>query len=359
MARALARRSSPPFLRLRSIVCDDSYWMGRLDHKDWLAPNEVLKIFANIRDPSLITRAFKRACTRRDYKPNETLYSLMIDRIACARRFGDVEELLARARIEKFRFSDEFFYRLIKMYGNVANHPEKAIETLFAMPGYNCWPSTKTFNYVLHMLVCKRQYEVVHEVYSSAPRLGVTLDTCCFNILVKGLCQLGKFDEAISLLHEMPKQGCLPNVNTYSTLMHFLCQHGQVDEAFELFERMWKEDIAADTVVYNILISGLCREGRVTKAFDLFKSMASEGCYPNSGTYQLIFTSAFSSFSLDFPAIGFQANNLKDACHEICKHLGWELATPISKSDLSKIFYVFFIRNSLVWNDLYAADTTV
>ncbi|KAF0892564.1 hypothetical protein E2562_016861 [Oryza meyeriana var. granulata] len=211
----------------------------------------------------------------------------MIDRLACCRKFSDVEEVLARARAERFRFSDEFFYRLIKMYGNVANHPEKAIETLFAMPGYNCWPSTKTFNYVLHMLVCKRQYEVVHEVYLSASSLGVTLDTCCFNILVKGLCQFGKFDDAISLLYEMPKQRCLPNVTTYSSLMSFLCQRGQVDKAFELCERMQKENIAADTIVYNILISGLCREQRVTEAFNLFKSMVPEGCYPNSGTYQM------------------------------------------------------------------------
>jgi pentatricopeptide repeat protein len=288
MSRALARRPVPPFLKLRSTVCDDGYWTGRLDHKDWLAPNEVLKIFANIRDPSLINSVFKKACSRRDYKPSEALYSLMIDRLACARRFSDVEELLSKARTEKFRFSDEFFYRLIKMYGNVAEHPQKAIDTLFAMPGYNCWPSTKTFNYVLHMLVCKRQYEVVHEVYSSAPRLGVTLDTCSFNILVKGLCQCGKFDEAISLLHEMPKQGCQPNVATYSTFMHFLCQRSQVDKAFELFERMRKQDIAADTIVYNILISGLCRQERVSEAFDLFKSMTSEGCYPNSGTYQVL-----------------------------------------------------------------------
>uniref|UniRef100_A0ACD5UUN3 Uncharacterized protein n=1 Tax=Avena sativa TaxID=4498 RepID=A0ACD5UUN3_AVESA len=288
MSRAVARRAIPPFLRLRSTVCDDGHWIGRLDHKDWLAPNEVLKIFASIRDAGLITSLFKKACARRDYKPSEDLYSLMIDRLAGARRFSDVEELLARARLEKFRFSDEFFYRLIKMYGNVANHPEKAMETLYAMPSYNSWPSTKTFNYVLHMLVCKRQYEVVHEVYASAPRLGVTLDTCCFNILVKGLCQFGRFGEAISLLDEMPKQECLPNVTTYSTLMHFLCQNGRVDEAFELFKRMRKEEIEAGTVVYNILISGLCREGRVTVAFDLFKSMSSEGCYPNSGTYQVL-----------------------------------------------------------------------
>ncbi|KAI4967009.1 hypothetical protein ZWY2020_034460 [Hordeum vulgare] len=274
MSRPLARRAVPPFLRLRSTACDDGHWIGRLDHRDWLAPNEVLKIFASIRDAALITSVFRKACARRDYKPSEALYGLMIDRLAGARRFGDVEELLARARAERFRFSDDFFYRLIKMYGNVANHPEKAMETLYAMSEYGCWPSTKTFNYVLHMLVCRQQYEVVHEVYSSAPRLGVELDTCCFNILIKGLCQFGRFNEALSLLDEMPKQDCRPNAMTYSTLMHFLCRNCRVDEAFELFERMRKEEIDADTVVYNILVSGLCREGRVTSAYDLFKSMS-------------------------------------------------------------------------------------
>ncbi|KAI5011010.1 hypothetical protein ZWY2020_013147 [Hordeum vulgare] len=62
------------------------------------------------------------------------------------------------------------------------------MQMLYAMPEqYGCWPSTKTFIYVLHMLVCRRQYEAVHEVYASAPRLGVELNTCCFNILIKGL----------------------------------------------------------------------------------------------------------------------------------------------------------------------------
>ncbi|KAG8043503.1 hypothetical protein GUJ93_ZPchr0458g22810 [Zizania palustris] len=296
MSRSVARsRSLPPFLRLCSKVRDDGYWIGRLDHKDWLSPNEVLKIFANIRDPCLITSAFKKACGRRDYKPNEVLYSLMVDRLASCNKFRDVEELLATARDENFCFSDDFFYRLIKMYGNVANHPQKAMLTLYAMPRYNCWPSTKTFNYVLHMLVCKRQYEAAHEVYLSAVRLGVQLDTCSFNVLVKGLCQFGKFDDAISLLHEMPKQECLPNLHTYSTLMYYCGKHGQVDKAFELYERMKAEDIAADTIVYNILISGLCRERRITEAFDLLKSMVPQGCYPNSGTYQVLLDGLLSS----------------------------------------------------------------
>ncbi|XP_072969960.1 pentatricopeptide repeat-containing protein At3g14580, mitochondrial isoform X1 [Typha angustifolia] len=287
--------SASPISSLNRPPVDDSYWMGRLDHKDWLAPNEVLKIFANVRDPNLIISAFNKVTGRIDYKPSEALYSLIIDRLAYARKFGDIEDLLDRAKYEKVRFSDEFFYRLIKMYGNVANHPEKTIGALLSMPDFHCWPSVKTFNYVLNMLVCTRQFEVIHEVFLSAPRLGIALDTCCFNILIKGLCQLEKLDAAFSLLHEIPKQGCRPNATTYSTLMHSLCKHDRIDEAFELCDRMEKEGIPPDTITYNILISGLCQQGRVAEGLELLKTMKLKGCYPNSGTYQALVYGFISS----------------------------------------------------------------
>uniref|UniRef100_A0A6V7QYF5 Pentatricopeptide repeat-containing protein n=1 Tax=Ananas comosus var. bracteatus TaxID=296719 RepID=A0A6V7QYF5_ANACO len=267
---------------------DDSYWLGRLDHKDWLAPNEVLKIFTNIRHPDLLTGAFEKVTTRMDYKPSEALYSLIIDKLAYARRFNEVEDLLKRAKNENCRLSDEFFYRLIKMYGNVANHPEKAIETLRNMPSFHCWPSVKTFNYVLNMLVCTRQYEIVHEIYMSASKLGITVDTCCFNILIKGLCQHNRLDAAFALLHELPKQGLEPNATTYSTLMHSLCKNGRLDEAFEVYKRMENEGIDLDTVTFNVLISGLCRQGRVDEGLNLLKEMKLKGCYPNSGTYEAL-----------------------------------------------------------------------
>ncbi|XP_010941590.1 pentatricopeptide repeat-containing protein At3g14580, mitochondrial [Elaeis guineensis] len=267
---------------------NDDFWLRRLDHKDWLAPNEILKIFKNVRDPELIIGAFEKASSRMDYKPSEALYTLIIEKLACARKFGVIEDLLERSRLEKCRLSDEFFYKLIKLYGNVANHPEQAIKTLLRMPDFHCWPTTKTFNYVLNMLVCARQFDIIHEVYLSAPRLGVCLDTCCFNILIKGLCQCGKLDAAFSLLHEIPKQGCRPNATTYSTLMHALCKDDKPSEAFELCERMEKEGCHPDTITFNILISGLCKQGQVAKGMELLKTMKLKGCYPNSGTNQAL-----------------------------------------------------------------------
>lgn len=286
-AIAISRCSASTLPRFSSIKEDD-FWLRRLSHKDWLAPREVLKVFVHLRDPELLIGAFQKAAARMDYKPSETLYALLIDRLAHARNFEAIEELLAKAKQERCRLSDEFFYRLIKMYGNVAKNQERAIKTLLRMPEFHCWPTIKTFNCVLNMLVDNKQFEVVHEVFLSAPRLGIALDTCCFNILIKGLCQWDKLDAAFSLLDEIPKNGRRPNATTFSTLMHALCKHGRVNEAFELCERMERDNCYPDTVTFNVLISGLCKQGRVYEALGLLKAMKLKGCYPNSGTYQAL-----------------------------------------------------------------------
>lgn len=267
---------------------NDNFWLKRLDHKDWLAPNEVLKVFQNLRDPELVMGAFTKTSTRMDYKPSEALYSLLIDRFAHAHKFDAIGVLLDRAKCEKCQLSDEFFHRVIKIYGNLANQPELAINTLYRMPEFQCWPKVKTFNYVLNLLVCSKQFKLIHEVFLSASRLGVLLDTCCFNILIKCLCQLDKLEAGFSLLHEISKQGLRPNVTTYSTLMHALCKHGQVKGAFELYEMMEREGCDPDAVTFNILISGLCEEGKIDEGMGLLKTMKLKGCYPNSATYQAL-----------------------------------------------------------------------
>lgn len=280
--------SSPSTPNISCILENKDKLLKKLNHKDWLAPNEVLKIFKSLRDPESVIAVFEKISSRKDYKPNEPLYSVIIEKLAHARKYDAIDSLLARIKSENCRPSEEFFYRTIKIYGNVVNNHEQAIKTLFRMPDFHCWPSVKTFNFVLNMLVCAKQFDVIHEVYLGAPRLGVTIDACCLNILIKGLCQCDKLDAAFVLFHEFPKQNCRPNTKTYSTLMHGLCKNDRVNEAFELFERMEKDGCHPDTITFNILISGLCKQGRVDEGMDLLDKMRLTGCYPNTGSYQAV-----------------------------------------------------------------------
>ncbi|MBA0742686.1 hypothetical protein Gogos_015719 [Gossypium gossypioides] len=259
----------------------------KLTHKDWLSPTEILKVFDNLKDPNSLISVLAQYSARKDYKPTEPLFTLLINKLAYAQDFDSIENIMEKLKREKAcRLSDEFFQNVIKKYGHVGGRIKRAIEILFSMPEYGTWPSVKIFNIVLSLLVSNKLFDVVHEVYGKAPNLGVEIEACTLNILIKGLCENGKLEFAFQLLDEFPKQRCKPNVRTYSTLMHGLCDKGKVDEAFELMGRMETEGIDADAVSFNILISGLRKQGRIDEGVKLLEIMKKKGCYPNAGSYQ-------------------------------------------------------------------------
>ncbi|GMH05559.1 hypothetical protein Nepgr_007399 [Nepenthes gracilis] len=263
--------------------------LAKLYSKDWLSPNEVQEIFKAL-DPNSVPALLDHVSKRKDYKPNEAFYTLVITKLGQVRNFDAIDDLLTKFKTQKnCRLSDDFFYNVLKIYGNVGGRINRAIETLYDMPKcYNCWPSVKTFNFVLNLLVSTKQFDIVHEVYLGAGKLGIEIDACCLNILIKGLCECGHLDDAYYVLDEFPKQGCIPNVRTFSTIMHGLCENGKVDKAFGLIERMENEDIYPDTITYNTLISGLQKQGRVEEAIELLDRMRRKGCNPNSGSYQQV-----------------------------------------------------------------------
>ncbi|MCD7468596.1 hypothetical protein HAX54_006960 [Datura stramonium] len=256
-------------------------------YKDWLSPNEVIKIFQNLKHPNSALSVLNQISKRKDYGPNEAIYSVVVKNLAMAKNFDAIEILMEKIKLErKCRLSDEFFYNVIKIYGHLAGRINRAIETLFDMPNYKCWPSVKTFNFVLNLLVNTKQFDVVHKVYLRASELGVEIDACCLNIIIKGLCRCGELDAAFKVFDEFPKQNCQPNVRTFSTIMHALCERGRVNEALVLFERMEKEDVEPDAIVFNTLISGLRKQRRVDEGIEMFKKVMLKGCDPNPGTYQ-------------------------------------------------------------------------
>ncbi|XP_073127403.1 small ribosomal subunit protein mL103 (rPPR7) [Henckelia pumila] len=258
-----------------------------LSHKDWLSQPQVIRIFNQIKDPDLILPLFIQLSNRKDYNPNESIYSTVINKLSAAGDFDGVETIMQRIKLERrCRLSDALFRDVIKIYGHSAGRINKAVETLFDMPNYKCWPSVVTFNCVLNLLVSTKKFETIHEVYARAPSLCVEVDACCLNIIIKGLCECGKIEAALNVLDEFPKQKCVPNVRSFSTIMHGLCELGRVDEAFGLLDRMESEGVEVDAIVFNTLILGLRKQKRFREGIELFNTAMVKGCKPNPGTYQ-------------------------------------------------------------------------
>ncbi|XP_009783790.1 pentatricopeptide repeat-containing protein At3g14580, mitochondrial-like [Nicotiana sylvestris] len=201
-----AAPASRPFSSSQIQKSDD---INLVNYKDWLSPNEVIKIFRNLNDPNSALNLLNQISKRKDYKPNEAIYSVVVKNLAMAKNFDAIETLMEKIKFErKCRLSDEFFHNVIKIFGRLAGRINKAIETLFDMPNYKCWPSVRTFNFVLNLLVNTKQFDVVHKVYIRASDLGVEIDACCLNIIIKGLCRCGELDAKV--FDEFPKQNCHP-----------------------------------------------------------------------------------------------------------------------------------------------------
>lgn len=267
---------------------DLGIYAKKLKHRDWLTSTEIVKLLQPIKDPLLALRIFNRAAQRSDYVPSEAVYSAVINKLAYVGQFDSIELLLERMKREHCECTDDFFFNLIKIFAHKAGNHNKGLRILFGMRDFDCWPTVRTFNFVLNILVCAKQFEMVHKLYLRAPEMAVSPDACSFNILIKALCRLGKVDAAYSLLSEMNKQGCPANEITYGTLMDHLCKEGKAQEALDLFENMTKDGCHPDTVTFNIVISCLSKQGKIKEAVEFLDSMESKGHNPTSGSYHAV-----------------------------------------------------------------------
>ncbi|KAK7244022.1 hypothetical protein RIF29_38839 [Crotalaria pallida] len=265
----------------------DSAILSRLHHKDWLTPKEATTLLNSLTHPSSALTLFHLYSSRKDFNPTEPFITSLL---TCLSRDPNllhpfIPSLLHSLHLR--RFSEPFFLTLIKLYAHVLKRIDKSVETLYAMPRiFRCVPSTKTFNFVLNLLVSAKVYDVAHEVYAAAPRLGVEVDACCLNILLKGLCECGKLEAARKVFDEFTESGLERNARTFATLMDGLCEKGRVEEAVGLLEVMERDGVSGDTIVYNVLIKGLRKKGKVEEGMEMMERMMRNGCYPNGSSYQ-------------------------------------------------------------------------
>ncbi|XP_011087804.1 pentatricopeptide repeat-containing protein At2g06000 [Sesamum indicum] len=114
-------------------------------------------------------------------------------------------------------------------------------------------------------------------------------DTQSFNIVIKGLCRVGKVDTAFEFLDVMRSFSCHPDLVTYNTLINGFCRVGHMDRAEELLREVKPQSgFSPDVVTYTSVISGYCRSGKMEEAAALFDEMINYGTRPNLFTFNVI-----------------------------------------------------------------------
>lgn len=148
-----------------------------------------------------------------------------------------------------------------------------------------CGANSVTYSILIHGLCEIGKVEEAFALKEVMKEKGSQPSTRTYTVLVKALCDDGLIGKALDLVGEMIAKGCKPNVYTYTVLIDGLCREGKLEEANGMFRQMIKEGVYPGIVTYNALINGYCKEGKILSAFELLSVMEKRNCKPNIRTY--------------------------------------------------------------------------
>ncbi|CAK9156349.1 unnamed protein product [Ilex paraguariensis] len=105
-------------------------------------------------------------------------------------------------------------------------------------------------------------------------------DTTSFEIVIDGLCQTDKLDEALGLFLEMDRIGCKRSVLLYNNLIDCLSNSNRLEECFELLSEMKKSGFEPTQFTHNSIFGCLCRREDTAGALDIIRLMRAHGHEP-------------------------------------------------------------------------------
>ncbi|KAL9229446.1 hypothetical protein vseg_004910 [Gypsophila vaccaria] len=274
-------------------------------------PDKALKIYSSLSDHYT--------------SPVSSRYAqeLTVTRLAKARRFDDIDNLIESHLKSPKIIEEPFFCTLIRCYGK-AGLFEKGISLYDRMEELGTPRSCLSFNALLAAGNYCRVFDRVRQLFDEMPkRYGFEPDKVSYGILIKAYCELGEAELGLGILREMEGKGVEVTAVTFTTVLDALYKKGNVDEA----ERVWGEmvgrggcvvDVAAwnvrignthgespenvkglieemsgaglkpDTISYNYLLTCYCKNGRMDEAMKLYEELEASGFRPKAATFRTL-----------------------------------------------------------------------
>lgn len=108
-----------------------------------------------------------------------------------------------------------------------------------------------------------------------------------YNTFIRGLGELGMYEEAKKAIEDMKLHGLTPNIHIYTSLMTACVTNKDPDEAFRIYERIKSEKLTPTVYTYDNLVEACVEAGQLDRAYTVLDLMKKEGIEPN----QVVFTS--------------------------------------------------------------------
>lgn len=150
-------------------------------------------------------------------------------------------------------------------------------------------PNVAIFTDLINCLSKRGRMQKALEVFQVMASVKCEPTTHTYNCLLKGLCYVGRIEEAYKMLMNMKKSSSIkPDIYTYTSVMNGFCKVGRSDEALELLDEAVGMGLVPNVVTYNTLLNGYFKEGRPLEGIGLLNKMKMRNCVPDYISYSTL-----------------------------------------------------------------------
>ncbi|KAF3450871.1 hypothetical protein FNV43_RR06960 [Rhamnella rubrinervis] len=302
------------------------------------------------RDPEKLFQLFKANAHNRLVIENRFAFEDTVSRLAGARRFDYIENLLEHQKTLPQGRREGFIVRIIMLYGK-AGMTKHAIDTFNDVHLYGCRRTVKSYNAALKVLTLTRDLEAIKEFLKDVPaKFDIEFDVFSINIAIKAFCEMGFLNDAYLVMVEMTKVGIRPDVVTYTTLMSAFYKHNRCEIGNGLWNLMVLRRCSPNLATFNVRIQYLVNRRRAWEANKLMSIMPILGIIPDEVTYNLVIKGFCQSGNLEMAkrvysslhGKGYKPNIkiYQTMIHYLCKGGDFNLAYTMCKDCMQKNWFL-------------------
>ncbi|PIN14776.1 hypothetical protein CDL12_12593 [Handroanthus impetiginosus] len=241
----------------------------------------------NSNNPQLAWLLFKRAViNNNNISCLQHSLPLILPILIRAQMFSEIDSLHHHLLLFPFPPHSNVLYFVVEILAK-AGHIHKAISHFQSLRAQfpHAPPSIILYNLLIETSFKQNSPNFVSWLYKDIIFSKVEPQTYTLNLLIRGLCDLGRLEDAWELFDRMRDKGCEPNEYTFGILARGYCRYGLAFQGLELLDLMKTIGIVPNTVIYNTFIASFCKEGNNDEAERLVDRMKEDGHSPDVVTF--------------------------------------------------------------------------
>ncbi|CAA7400061.1 unnamed protein product [Spirodela intermedia] len=252
-----------------------------------VSPELVAEVLKLQLDPAVSSRFFHWAGKQKGYRHSFAAYNALAHALSRSGRHRAADQVPELMAAQGKPPTEKQFEILIRFHAAAGRglHIHQLFDKMRRK--FKLRPRVFVYNRIMEALVRTGHLELALSVHRSFAEDGLREEAVTFMVLAKGLCKVGRVEEALRLVGRMKAELCSPDVFAYTAMLKLLAAGGHVDGCLKLWAAMAEEQdkVEPDAMAYTVMVRALCAAGRGRKGMELFREMKGKGMMVDRAVY--------------------------------------------------------------------------